>query len=132
MRLLVDTSAYSAFLRGHEAVREEIGRADELAMTPIVLGELLAGFRKGTQFDRNLERLREFLTSPRARFLTVDDETADRYSIIRDDLRRAGTPIPTNDLWIAASAMQHGLTVVTTDPHFRRTSQIVVSLHRVD
>jgi len=131
-RLLVDTSAYSAFLRGHEAIIEEIGRADELAMTPIVLGELLAGFRKGARFDRNLERLREFLTSPRARFLAIDDETADRYSIVRDDLRRAGTPIPTNDLWIAASAMQHGLRVLTTDPHFRRVSQIVVSLHRVD
>ena len=131
-RLLVDTSAYSAFLRGHEAFIEEIGRAGELAMTPIVLGELLAGFRKGARFDRNLERLREFLTSPRARFLAIDDETADRYSIVRDDLRRAGTPIPTNDLWIAASAMQHGLRVLTTDPHFRRVSQIVVSLHRVD
>lgn len=132
MRLLVDTSAYSAFLRGHEAIREEIGRADELAMTPIVLGELLAGFRKGTQFERNLARLREFLGSPRARFLSIDDETADRYSIVRDDLRRAGTPIPTNDLWIAASAMQHGLSVVTTDPHFRRTSRIVVSVHLVE
>jgi len=132
MRLLVDTSAYSAFLRGHAEIGEEIGRADELAMTPIVLGELLAGFRKGARFESNVARLREFLGSPRARFVTIDDETSDRYSVLHDDLRRAGTPIPTSDLWIAASAMQHGLRVLTTDPHFERARQIVVSLHRVE
>lgn len=129
MRLLVDTSAYSAFLRGHEPVAEEIGRADELFVTPIVLGELLAGFRKGTRFEKNLERLREFLRSPRARRVELDDETADRYSLIHDALRRAGTPVSANDLWIAASAMQHGLRVLTTDSHFRRIAQIAVTFH---
>lgn len=132
MRCLVDTSAYSAFLRGQETVVEEILRADALILTPTVLGELLAGFRKGSRFTSNLERLREFLGSPRARWVVLDDETADRYSIIHDSLRRAGTPVPTNDLWIAASAMQHGLRLVTTDPHFQRISQIVVSLHAVE
>lgn len=129
MRLLVDTSAYSAFLRGHEGVVDEVGRADELAFTPIVLGELLAGFRKGTRFEKNLERLRELTGSPRLRWLVLDDETADRYSIIHDELRRAGAPVPANDLWIAASAMQHGLRLLTTDPHFRRIPQIAVSFH---
>jgi len=129
MRLLVDTSAYSAFLRGHAAVVEEIRRADELVVTPIVLGELLAGFRKGTRFESNLERLREFLASPRARRVDLDDETSDRYSVIHDALRRAGTPVSANDLWIAASAMQHGLRVLTTDPHFRRIAQIAVTFH---
>jgi tRNA(fMet)-specific endonuclease VapC len=132
VRLLVDTSAYSAFLRGHGAVADEIHRADSLVVTPIVLGELLSGFRKGSRFDRNLERLREFLSSPRVRWVNLDDETSDRYSILHDSLRRAGTPVPTNDLWIAASAMQHGLRLLTTDPHFRRLSQIVVSFHAVD
>ncbi|HSL84078.1 MAG TPA: type II toxin-antitoxin system VapC family toxin [Thermoanaerobaculia bacterium] len=129
MRVLVDTSAYSAFFRGHEAIVEAIGRAEDLVLTPTVLGELLAGFRKGTRFDQNLERLQEFLGSPRARWVPLDDETADRYSIIHDGLRRAGAPVPANDLWIAASAMQHGLRLLTTDPHFRRIPQIAVTFH---
>jgi tRNA(fMet)-specific endonuclease VapC len=128
-RLLVDTSAYSAFLLGHAAVVEEIAHADELFLTPIVLGELLAGFRKGSRYEENVSRLDQFLASPRASWLTIDDETAHRYSVILDHLRRAGTPIPTNDLWIAASAMQHGLRLLTTDAHFERLPQIVVS-HR--
>lgn len=128
-RLLVDTSVYSAFLRGHEGVVHDVARADELALTPDVLGELLARFRKGTRFEKNLERLREFTESPRLRWLVLDDETADRYAIIHDELRRAGAPIPANDLWITASAMQHGLRLLTTDPHFRRVPQIAVSLY---
>ena len=131
MKVILDTSAYSAFLRGHEPVVDELRRADRLVLTPIVLGELLAGFRKGSRFEENLERLRDFLGSARVRAVSLDDETADRYSILHDTLRRAGTPVPTNDLWIAASAMQHGLTLVTTDPHFRRLPQIVVSFHPV-
>jgi len=110
-------------------VVDELRRADRLVLTPIVLGELLAGFRKGSRFDENLERLRDFLGSSRVRTVALDAETADRYSILHDALRRVGTPVPTNDLWIAASAMQHGLTLVTTDPHFRRLPQIVVGLH---
>jgi len=129
MRFLVDTSAYSAFLRGHQEVGREIGRAESLVVTPIVLGELLAGFRKGSRFAANLERLQGFLSSPRVRWVPVSDETANRYSILHDSLRRAGTPIPTNDVWIAASAMEHGLRLLTTDPHYQRVPQIVVSYH---
>lgn len=127
MRLLVDTSAYSAFLRRHAGVYDEMSRAEELFVTPVVLGELLAGFRKGNRYDANLDLMRRFLASPRARVLEVDEETADRYSVIVDALRRRGTPIPTNDLWIAASAMQHGLRLVTLDRHFRRLDQVAVS-----
>ena len=129
MRLLVDTSAYSAFLRGHEGVRRDVEAADSLVVTPIVLGELLAGFRKGTHFDANLERLQRFLASPRVRWVGVGEETASRYSILHDGLRRAGTPIPANDLWIAATAMEHGLRLLTTDAHYHRVPQIVVSFH---
>lgn len=129
MRLLVDTSAYSAFLRGHDTVVEEMARGTRLVVTPIVLGELLAGFRKGTRFARNVESLRDFLTSPRAQLIGLDDETADRYSVLHHHLRLSGDSVPTNDLWIAASALQHGLRLITTDSHFQRISQIVVSFH---
>jgi predicted nucleic acid-binding protein len=56
----------------------------------------------------------------------IDEETSDRYAVIRNSLRKAGTPIPTNDIWIAATAMQYGLTVATTDPHFQKVTQILV------
>ena len=132
MRVLVDTSAYSAFLRGHEGIREGVQRADELVVSPIVLGELLAGFRKGARFERNMSLLRRFLAAPRTRAVDLDDETAECYSLIHDTRRKAGAPIPTNDLWIAASAMQHGLHLLTTDPHFERVPQIASTVFPTD
>src|SRR5713226_3077783 len=100
--------------------------ADEIAVNAVVLGELRAGFLKGRHRKKNEQELAEFLTSPRVRVLGLDEETADRYAVIMDSLRSAGTPIPTNDVWIAASAMQHGLKVVTTDQHFREVRQVLV------
>ena len=124
MRILLDTSAYSAFMRGHEGVLDLVQRAERISVSPIVLGELLAGFRLGKRTRKNHDLLERFLDSPRVDSLPVDDGTARRYSDIVEHLRRAGTPIPTNDLWIAASAMQHGLILVTTDTHFEKVPQI--------
>lgn len=125
IRILIDTSAYSAFLRGSQAAVGAIREADEIYLNPVVLGELLAGFRKGTRRKENESRLTRFLSSPRVAVLTMDEETAERYAIIFDALRQAGTPVPTHDVWISATAMQHGLKVVTTDPHFARIPQVV-------
>lgn len=127
-RILLDTSAYSAFMRGNKEALQVIQEADEIFFNPVILGELLAGFRKGDRLKRNEALLRKFLSSPRVATLPMDEETAERYAIIFDDLRKAGTPIPTHDLWIAATAMQHGLKVVTTDPHFARIAQIVSAI----
>lgn len=129
MHLLVDTSAYIALLDAHPAIAGETRQADLLFLTPVALGELLAGYRKGTRYDENVTLLERFLASPRVSLLPIDEETANRYSIIHDWLRRAGTPLPANDVWIAASAFQHGLRVVTTDRHFERIPQIVTSYH---
>jgi tRNA(fMet)-specific endonuclease VapC len=129
MRLLVDTSAYAAFFRGHRVIIEELAHAERLFMNPVAIGELLAGFRKGTLQAENLARLEWFLASPRISVLPIERETADRYAMIHDTLRRAGIPVPSNDLWIAATAFQHGLRVVTTDRHFERIPQIVTSRH---
>jgi predicted nucleic acid-binding protein len=130
-RILLDTSALSAFFRGHGGIAEAVRAAGRIAVTPIVLGELGAGFRGGSKHDANRNLLRRFLDSPRVRILGIDPETADRYALIHDSLRRAGTPIPTNDIWIAASAMQFGLLLVTTDAHYERVSQIASQLHDV-
>lgn len=124
MRLCLDTSAYSAFMKGHEEVVDLLQRAKQIVLTPIVLGELLSGFQRGKWQDQNLDLLDRFLDSPRVVSISIDDETALRFADIVDYLRRGGTPIPSNDLWIAASAMQYGLTVVSTDPHFQKVPQI--------
>ena len=113
-------------MRGHEEVKLALQRVDRIALTPIVLGELAAGFRAGARRKKNDSELRRFLDSPRVDVVVVDAETAERYAVILHHLRQAGTPIPTNDIWIAASAMQHGLRVLTTDLHYDRIPQILV------
>ena len=124
MRILIDTSAYSAFMRGNRDVLDLIQRARQIAVSPIILGELNAGFRMGKRSKKNHLLLDRFLSSARVTSLPLDDETAFRYADIVEYLRGVGTPIPSNDLWIAASAMQHGLVLVSTDKHFLRVPQI--------
>ena len=112
-------------MRGSTAVSDILDAADEVFLCSIVIGELLAGFRKGGAEKANKGILKEFLAVPQVGILPVDDVTAERYAIILDYLRKQGTPIPTNDLWIAASAMQHGLTLVSGDKHFLSVPHIV-------
>jgi len=128
---LLDTSAYSAFLRGHDELLLALQRVDRVVLTPIVLGELGAGFRAGGRLKKNTAELRRFLGTPRVSVVPLDAETAERYAVILHGLRQAGTPIPTNDVWIAASAMQHGLRVLTTDAHYTRIPQILVERFEV-
>lgn len=126
-RVLLDTSAFSAFMEGHEAIVDSLRRAESIVLNPIVLGELEAGFRLGSRPEENRARLGRFLSSARVRIVGVDEETALRYGWIYESLRRGGTPIPTNDIWIAATAMQYGLHLITTDDHFEDVEQVVVS-----
>lgn len=124
-RVLLDTSAYSLLMRGHKAVAALLDAADEVFLPAVVIGELLAGFKKGNSEQRNREILDRFLSVPRVVTLPLDDETSERYAVILDFLRRQGVPIPTNDIWIAASAMQHGLVLITADRHFLKLPQVV-------
>jgi tRNA(fMet)-specific endonuclease VapC len=129
--VLLDTSAYSAFKRGHERIGRTLQEAEEIYLASIAIGELLAGFRGGSREKHNRDALKTFLSSPRVTLLDVDEEAAERYGIIQHDLRVAGTPIPTNDIWISAVAMRDGLAVVTTDPHYTKIPHIVVDLHEI-
>ena len=124
--IFLDTSAYSAFLAGHPAIKTAVQRADGLTINPIVMGELLAGFLKGRRLEWNRQQLKLFLASPRVRMVVLDEGTAERYAVIRNTLLTEGKPIPTNDIWIAASALQHGLELVTTDRHFAMVMHVVV------
>jgi len=125
-RLLLDTSAYSALLRGHEAIQKRLRLVEEILINPIILGELRAGFGRGRQGKRNEGYLQRFISSSRVTVLSIDAETSERYAFILNALWQAGTPAPTNDIWIAASAMQHGLALLTTDSHFLKISQVIV------
>jgi tRNA(fMet)-specific endonuclease VapC len=91
----------------------------------VVVAELRGGFAAGTLGRRNEARLTEFLSSPRARVLYADEQTTHHYARIFAQLKQQGTPIPTNDLWIAAIVLQHDLLLFTKDTHFAKLPQLV-------
>jgi len=126
IKVMLDTSAYSAYLRGNAGVKQVLQEADEIYLNPVVLGEIFAGFVRGGREKKNRDILRDFLASPRVQVAVIDEETAERYTAIITYLWSKGMPLPTNDLWIAATAMQHGLKLITTDSHFRYMPQIIV------
>jgi tRNA(fMet)-specific endonuclease VapC len=124
-RLMLDTTAYSHFLKGHKDAVKIIREAGEIILNPVVIGELLAGFIAGNIEKKNRAILGEFMSSSRVGTVVLDDDTAERYGMIYAYLRERGTPVPTNDIWIAASAMQHGLALVTSDSHFARIPHVI-------
>lgn len=114
----LDTNSYVAFKRGDEKIVTVIQQCPDLLICATVLGELLAGFAAGSREAKNREGLAAFLRSPRVRSVVCGPTTADNYALIFAALRRKGRPIPTNDLWIAASALEHGAGLLTLDAHF--------------
>ena len=124
MRVSLDTSAYSALDRGHAGVMDILERADEIVISLVAIAELLAGFGGGQRAHHNRSELQRFMALPGVAAGIPDLTTAERYAEIALHLRRQGTAIPINDIWIAAHAMQHGLQVVTLDHHFTKVPQV--------
>jgi tRNA(fMet)-specific endonuclease VapC len=118
MRILIDTNCYSAIDGGELETIRRIESAHEVWLPFIVLGELYAGFELGTQKEKNDQQLQSFLSRSSIGVLYADGNTASMYGRVFQSLRRRGTPIPTNDIWIAALALQHDLLVMTSDQHF--------------
>ena len=125
-RICLDTSAYSHFKRAEAEAVAAIESARAVGVPAIVLGELRAGFRLGARAERNESELRSFLEHSVVRVLDVDDEAATHYAELICDLRKAGRPLPTNDVWIAALALREGATVLTYDSHFEQLRRVGV------
>ena len=125
-KLMIDTSAYAAFKRGYPDVTSQIRKATAIMLPVIVLGELWAGFEVGSRRGINRDELDAFLNSPRVTVAPIVTATAERYARIYAYLRKNGQPIPTNDLWIAASAMEHSAVLLTADAHFSHLPQILI------
>ena len=116
--ILLDTNAVSAFFKGDRHVLACVANAEHVYLSTIVLGELLAGFRLGNQFERNRTLLDTFMACSTVEPLPVTTETADYYGRLFLTLRRKGKPIPVNDLWIAAQTLECGAVLITFDQHF--------------
>jgi tRNA(fMet)-specific endonuclease VapC len=124
--LILDTNAYARFLRGDPRATSALKSTPEIHLPLIVLGELLAGFRHGSRPRDNRDELARFMASPRVQLMRPDEKTAHQYAEVYHALRVQGTPIPTNDLWIASLARQHRIPLLTFDAHFRAVPDITL------
>jgi predicted nucleic acid-binding protein len=118
VKVLLDTNAYSALLRGHAEVSATVRRAQRVLLSTVVVGEPFYGFRHGSQFEENSARLEAFLDNPFVELVPVGFTTADRFGRIAASLCSKGQPIPTNDIWIAAHALETGAEFLSSDAHF--------------
>jgi tRNA(fMet)-specific endonuclease VapC len=117
-RVLIDTNIYSFAMKGDKDVVHVLRSVDVIGFSVISMGELFSGFKAGTNEMKNREDLHLFLDSPRVVVHPIDEETVDFYASILNSLKKAGTPIPTNDIWIASVAFQHGYQLFSRDKHF--------------
>jgi tRNA(fMet)-specific endonuclease VapC len=117
-KVLIDTNIYSFAMKGDVEVVNALRRIDVIGFSAISIGELFSGFKGGSRETKNREVLNLFLDSPRVVVHPVDEGTADFYASILNNLKIAGTPMPTNDIWIAAVAFQYGYQLFSKDNHF--------------
>jgi tRNA(fMet)-specific endonuclease VapC len=124
LRLLLDTNRLTDVLEGDDVLAHLIESAAEVWIPFVALAEIKAGFLGGNRRTKNEASLEFLMRISGVEALFADRETTEVYARLFYSMRRAGTPIPTNDLWIAALAVQHGLALVTRDRHFARIPQV--------
>ena len=124
MRVALDTNAYTDFMRGGDWSVKAVREAGQIFIPLPVIAELRAGFLCGTKSASNEQYLERFLNNSRVQILTPDEATTHVYARLYKYLREQETPIPINDLWIAATTLQHDLVLVTKDQHFKQLPQI--------
>lgn len=124
LHYLLDTVAAIALLEGNSHLEDAIPSDAKASIPIITMGELYAAAENSAHVDMNLKRFAEFAS--RRDVLLCDDQTARYYARIAQHLRKRGRPIPQNDMWIAALAMQHGLTLMTRDAHFSQVDGLLL------
>ena len=117
--IILDTNAYSEILRNKgESVLNAIDGVENLFFSVVVIGELYAGFKGGVRYHENAGTLKEFLSDPIVTVADITEETAEIFGELKATLKKQGTPIPLNDIWIAAQCVELGAVLVTSDKHF--------------
>ena len=125
-RILIDTNIYVAFKKNDKQVLKVLKNVDFIGIGVTALAELYAGFAGGSKKSTSCEELDAFLRSPRVSICNHDETTAEFYATIFHSLKKNGTPIPTNDIWIAATAMKMGLALFTLDAHFSQIDGLIL------
>ena len=124
-RILIDTNIYTGFKRDDPVIVGTFQHLDFIGINITVLAELYAGFKGGNKELKNRLELEDFMNSSRVHFINHDIDTADFYAQIFNNLKEKGKPIPTNDIWVAASAMQNGLALFSLDRHFSNIDGLI-------
>lgn len=117
-RILLDTNAYTALMAGDSRIADLLVASEAILLSPVVIGELLEGFLGGSRNLENRRILDQFRAKPRTVSVPITDATAEWFADIKRSLRRQGRPIPINDVWIAASCMEHGARLLSFDSYF--------------
>ncbi len=125
MRVALDTNRYVDLCRGSAETVTLLEEAEAILLPFVVVGELRAGFAHGRRQAENERILRGFLLKDGVRVLFADDQTTHHYAAVFRHLRKQGTPIPTNDMWLAALVLQHNLALHARDKHFDHLPQLV-------
>ena len=121
--ILLDTNAYAALFEDEKApLLDALASAETVWMSTIVLGELYAGFRAGSKYGKNAADLQEFMGGSTVRVAEVTSETSEIFGEVKHALKKRGTPIPMNDIWIASQCMELGSVLVTYDGHFKNVA----------
>jgi predicted nucleic acid-binding protein len=120
----LDTNRWTGLFRGDADLAKFLARCEEVWIPYVVLGEIKAGFYGGTRPAHNEALLSRFVARETVAILLATRETAEHYARLFVQLKRAGTPIPDNDLWIAALVSEHDLTLITRDRHFEKLPQL--------
>jgi predicted nucleic acid-binding protein len=125
VRLALDTNAYVALMRGERGIADLLESADFIGIPTVVLGELSAGFLLGDRAERNLRELDAFMADAGVEVLEIGRREAERYGALVKALRDIGRPIPTNDIWIAATAICADARLLSADAHFSKVPGLV-------
>jgi tRNA(fMet)-specific endonuclease VapC len=125
VRVALDTNRITDLFRGDIELANCLGTCEEVWIPLLVLGEIKAGFYGGTQQRQNEMLLNRLLAKSTVDVLLASRQTAEHYARVFVQLKRAGTPIPDNDLWIAALVLEHNLVLITRDQHFERIPQLM-------